>query len=80
MFNKKSYRFTFILSKPADSYLEELYEEGCDDALFGVSNGTPYVDFDREATSLEEAINSARGDIEKIPGLKVLRIEGKDSV
>lgn len=43
---------------------DSLYEAGCDDALINFRNKTVYLDFDRKANSLEEAVLSAIRDVE----------------
>jgi hypothetical protein len=76
-----TYSFTLILSG-----IEEATEEAaeaiygvCDDCLFGSSGGVVYVDFDREADSLLDALKSAIRDVRKA-GLKVdhVKIEVED--
>lgn len=62
-----NYLFTLILKNIDDttSGLEDsLYESGCDDALINCRNGTVYLDFDRCAYSLEDAVLSAIRDVE----------------
>lgn len=58
----KTYHFTLIL-KNVDETTPELedsfYEAGCDDALVNYRNSAVYLEFDREASSLEEAVISA---------------------
>ncbi len=71
--------FTFTLEvQGPDVHGEEtvnaLFEAGCDDALVGSSDGNQFLDFDREAVSLEEAVRSAVVDIESVDGLKVVRV------
>ena len=58
----------------ADHYENALYEAGCDDALIAVIDDTIFVDFDREATSFEEAVRSATLNIEKAGG-KVIEVK-----
>jgi hypothetical protein len=77
-----TYSFTLILagSPTVNRALEDgLFEAGCDDALLGSRNGVTFLDFDREAASLEEAIDSAILDVESV-GQKVKRIEPDDFV
>ena len=38
-------------------FIDALFEAGCDDATVGRTDGVHYIDFDREAESLGEAIN-----------------------
>lgn len=50
--------FTFTLiaegsDLQSDEFVDAVYEAGCDDALVGQANGVQYVDFDREADTLE---------------------------
>jgi hypothetical protein len=47
---------------------DALYEAGCDDALVAVVNGQIQVDFDRTASSYEEAVQSATVSIQKAGG------------
>ncbi len=62
--------------------LKFLYESGCDDALVCVVNGQLTIDFDREASSLNEAISSASRDIEKAGGkvIDILPIDNQGPV
>lgn len=73
-----TFTFTLIVDGPdllADERLRALDEAGCDDALTGRTEGLQYLDFDREASSLEEAVTSAVADIEgAIEGTKVVRL------
>ncbi len=65
--NEKIYQFTLVLKNVDEdtSGLEDsLYEAGCDDALINFRSGTVYLDFDREAVSLEDAVISAIRDVE----------------
>ncbi|MGH9322190.1 MAG: helix-turn-helix transcriptional regulator [Vicinamibacteria bacterium] len=83
---KKDQKHNFVLvvsgvSEP-DSRLEDaLYEAGCDDAILAFRNGVAYLEFDREAPSLEDAILSAIRDAERAdPRLGVVRVEPGDFV
>ena len=63
---KSLMKFTLILKNVKETTLhleDSLYEAGCDDALINFRNGAVYLDFDREATSLEEAVISAIKDV-----------------
>ncbi len=44
---------------------DSLVAAGCDDSTTGSCNGEAFVAFDREASSLEEAIRSALADVRK---------------
>lgn len=64
-----------------DAVLDRLYEAGCDDATIGRRNGVMFVDFDREAASLAEAITTAIRQVESAaPGTMVMRVEPEDLV
>jgi predicted DNA-binding transcriptional regulator AlpA len=63
----KIYQFTLVLKNVDENTgdLEDsLYESGCDDALINFKNGAVYLEFDREASSLEEAVVSAIKDVQ----------------
>lgn len=64
---KKYYQFTLILKnvdEDTPNLEDSLYDAGCDDALINFRAGTVYLDFDREATSLEDAVVSAIKNVE----------------
>jgi hypothetical protein len=63
---KSTMTFILILKNVDDTTqnLEDnLYEAGCDDALINYRSGTVYLEFDREASSLEDAVISAIKDV-----------------
>lgn len=67
MKKKKIYEFILVLrnvDEDTPDLEDSLYEAGCDDALINFRNGAVYLDFDREAASLEDAVISAIKDIE----------------
>ena len=67
---------TLIVDGPVlqdGAIIDRLFEAGCDDAATGRSDGIQYVDFDREAASLDEAVLSAIRDVEHIDGVSVVR-------
>ena len=71
------HHFTLIVDGPdvqEETLIEALFEAGCDDGLVGRSEGVQYIEFDREAPDLEVAMLSAVADVEKAPGVKVVRI------
>ena len=76
--------FVLVLSGvlEPDAKLEDaLYEAGCDDAILAFRGGVGYLEFDRQAPSLGEAILSAIKDVEGAdPRLKVVSVEPGDSV
>ena len=72
-----SFHFTLIVDGPDlqdDTRIDALFESGCDDAAIGRVGGIQYVDFDREADTLDQAIRSAVTDSENIEGIEVVRI------
>jgi hypothetical protein len=63
---KSIMKFTLILKNVHEntSHLEDsLYEAGCDDSLISFRSGAVYLDFDREALTLEDAVISAINDV-----------------
>lgn len=63
-----------------ERYEDALYEAGCKDALVVVVDGTMYLDFDREAPSYEEAVVSAKMNVERAGGRVVgaIRSDSRD--
>lgn len=58
----KTYKFTLVLknvNENTDNLEDSLFEAGCDDSLINFRNGVAYLEFDRKASSLEEAVISA---------------------
>lgn len=49
-----------------DNLEDSLFEASCDDALINFRNGAVYLNFDRTASSLEEAVISAIKNIQSI--------------
>ncbi|MBJ7610547.1 MAG: hypothetical protein JF887_14135 [Candidatus Dormibacteraeota bacterium] len=74
------HRFTLILAGNVDEHLDDLFEAGCDDATVGSVDGVHFAEFDREASSLTEALASAISAVESVPTLRVKRIEPDDLV
>jgi hypothetical protein len=63
----QTYDFTLVLDGVDDKtegLEDKLFEAGCDDALINFRNGTVYLDFNRQASSVEDAIISAIKNIE----------------
>ena len=72
-----THHFTLIVDGPdiqSGAVMDALYQAGCDDALIGRADGIQYVEFDREAVGVLEAVLSAVADIERVAGVKVVRI------
>ena len=66
--NEFEFEFDLVLSSVSyeDETLEDrLHEAGCDDATLSFRNAVAYLDFTREANSLEEAVISAINDAER---------------
>ena len=57
-----------------ESVVNGLFESGCDDALVGSADGVQFLDFDRDAASLGEAVLSAVADAERVDGVQVVRV------
>ncbi|MBV8088012.1 MAG: hypothetical protein JO139_00275 [Alphaproteobacteria bacterium] len=71
-----SYAFTLEVSgidTDGDDYEDALYKAGCDDALIAVVNGTLFLDFHRDGSSFETAVESASRSVE-LAGGKVMRV------
>ena len=77
-----TYDFTLTFALPdanatAASFLDALFEAGCDDATIGVGKrGSIGLEFSREASSAEDAIRSAVASIESaIPRAQLLEVK-----
>lgn len=70
------YEFTLILVQPdlTDEEADKLYDAGCDDASILTRDGVTRLQFDRQASSLDEALATAIQNVERA-GLAVARIE-----
>ena len=71
------YDFTLILTGPlelTEDIADALFEAGCDDGTPGMCNEVFTIDFHRVASSLEEAIRSAIGNV-RTAGYQVSRVE-----
>lgn len=75
---RECHSFTLLLSgfEEITPEIENgLFDAGCNDATLGISAGTPYLAFDREAETLEEAIKSAIMAVEGCGlGIEVVRV------
>jgi len=76
---KKTYSFTLIYTGADDltqGLCDALFEAGCDDALLGLRDGLITLDFDREAATYQEALQSAIRNVDESgTGLKLVRVE-----
>jgi hypothetical protein len=79
-----TYNFSLLISPPTvdeETAADRLYAGGCDDALFSVSGGIYEVEFDREASSLVDAVRSAISGVnESEIGARVVRVVPDDLV
>ncbi len=72
-----THTFTLIVDGPdlqSDELANAVYEAGGDDALIGRADGIQFVDFDRDADSLQDAVLSAVAELETIEEVTVLRL------
>jgi hypothetical protein len=73
----RAHSFTVVLAGMDELTVEladAVYGSGIDDALLRSEGPTLYLDFEREAESLGDAIGSAVKDVERA-GLAVARVE-----
>ena len=59
-----------------EAVVDSLFESGCDDGLVGSVDDTQFIDFDREAPSLGDAVLSAVADVERTDGVQVIHMAG----
>jgi hypothetical protein len=72
-----THTFTLIVDGPdlqADDLVDALHQAGCDDGLIGRADGVQFIDFDREAETIQDAVLSAIADIETIDGVHVIHL------
>jgi hypothetical protein len=77
----RTYEFALILEdlpEITDEVADRLYEAGCDDSTPVSRDGIVRLEFDREAGTLEEAIQSAIDDVISA-GYRVSRVESDES-
>lgn len=78
------HQFTLIVEGPdlqTEDHVDALLEAGCDDATVGRVGTTQYLDFDREAETLADAVLEATEAVETtIPGARVVHVEPDDLV
>jgi hypothetical protein len=77
------HRFNLILSGVSEitsELADALYEATDGDIEFNIRGGVAFVEFDRAATSLHEAIESAITQVEAADvGVRVVRVESDDA-
>lgn len=72
-----THTFTLIVEGPdlqSDELIDDVFEAGCDDALIGRADGVQFVEFDREADTLHDAVLSAIAELESIADITVVRL------
>lgn len=75
--------FTLVLSHPqtlTPELEDAVFEAGCDDAALGRRSGALYLEFDRAAPCLLDAVLSAIQDVRRVPGAVVAHVEPADIV
>jgi hypothetical protein len=73
----KTYEFDVVLkevSQVTDDQADGLFAAGCDDGTPTCCNGVAWIHFDREANSLEEAIQSAVSQV-RSAGFHIAKVE-----
>lgn len=73
----KTHTFRLIIAgvtEITDSMTDALFETGCGDAGVGSCDGVVFIDFDREADSLGDAVGSAIKAVERA-GFAVARVD-----
>ena len=73
----RQYDFSLIFAESLELTVEladALFAASCDDGTPGTANGVLFVDFHREAATLEDAIRSAIEDV-RTAGYEVARVE-----
>ncbi len=82
--NEDFYNFVLVLSgvsEPDERLENALFEAGCDDGTLAFRSGMGYLEFDRQAPSLDAAILSAIRDVERADSrLTVVTVEPGDAV
>ena len=79
----QNWSFTLIIEGgdlQSDETFNALFEAGCDDALVARTNGVQFMDFDRDAETLADAVLSAVSAVESVAGLEVVRLVDSDLV
>lgn len=73
-----TYHFTLIvegLDLQTHANADALFEAGFDDGLIPSVDGIQFIDFDREAPSMSDAVRSATANIEvAVPEASIVRI------
>lgn len=75
------FEFTLELSTPGpldDGAADALFEAGCDDSTVSSRGGRVFLDFDREAATLADAVRSAIADVRAAGVGNVIAVTGCD--
>ena len=79
----KKYKFTLILSGVSEvtsELADALYEATNGDIEFNMRHGVAFLEFDRSASTLRDAITSAIDEVEGANvGVRVVRVESDDA-
>jgi hypothetical protein len=76
----QSFVFTIVLAqRPTETELNKLIDNDVEDATFGLERGVSVVEFDRDASSLADAVASAIRDLEDA-GMIPVRVVDEDLV
>ncbi len=79
-----TFNFSLLITRPTvddGTVADKLFAAGCDDGTFGVFGGVPEIEFDREAASFREAMESAIGQVDRAGlGSRVVRVTPDDLV
>src|SRR5947209_14513718 len=68
------------ISEITPELADSVYEATGGDIEFNMRDGVPFVEFQRKAASLRDAITSAIGEVEKAAGhLRVVRVESESA-
>ena len=73
----RQYDFTLIFAESLEltpDLADALFAAGCDDGTPRTGNGVLFVDFHREAATLEDAIRSALENVRTV-GYEIVRVE-----
>ncbi|MBI3461647.1 MAG: hypothetical protein HY000_01100 [Planctomycetes bacterium] len=78
-----THQFTLILSGVSEitpELADALYEATGGDIEFNLRHGVAFLEFDRAASSLHEAVTSAMAQVESADvGVRVVRVESQDA-
>jgi predicted DNA-binding transcriptional regulator AlpA len=75
------YHFSLtMIGELDDATLDAFYEAGCGDGTFSTDGALVFVEFDRGAMTLLDAIVSAIAQVESVPGIEVLNVEPDELV